>query len=460
MTEDIDIALDLDQVSRLYPRDISDAPSAILREMLLPSWLLSVPGPTSFFALRDISLRLRKGQKLGVIGTHRSGKTSLAGIASGVLRPTGGSVTAPGSRLLISRPTAGFKPTLTSLENLRLRARLAGLHGELLDAVLNRTLSHCGMDYAEAQTPMGNLSPHLVKQLGLTLLLGLPADILVVDEISSAGAGDARWVTRGLLQEKIDSSTALVISSDFNFIQEVAEESALLHHGRLYGPFSVEQAIEHFNKLPEEDFTPATITTEYDPLTPPKASDFSSGKIIIGSSNDSAFDELNGTSLDEDAQEEGPAKSKLEIKKLWTPIAELIKISVDGDSYSHTKYSLIRNTSDTLNLELVLLFKKDCTLSDFTFCLHPEFGEELAQTRVPLSQKVFLDRTVYTFNLNLEIPDIPANSYGLSVTPVEAGNKEALKDRIKVLKFGIGGKRTEHPMIKMRVSDLIIESKT
>ncbi len=252
MTSETDIVLELDQVSRLYPRDISDTPSAILREMLLPRRLLNKPGPGSFFALSDITLRLRKGQKLGVIGAHRSGKTSLAGIASGILLPTSGNVSAQGTRLLISRPTAGFKPTLTLIENLRLRASLAGLRSELLDAVLDRTLSRCGVDGVDAQIPIGNLSPYVVKQLGLTLLLELPADILVVDEISSAGVGDARWRTRVLLQEKIDASTALVISSDFSFIREVVEEAVLLHHGKVSGPFSVESALDYYSRLPDE----------------------------------------------------------------------------------------------------------------------------------------------------------------------------------------------------------------
>lgn len=317
MTGATDIALELDKVSRLYPRDISDTPSAILREMLLPRRLLNTPGSDSFFALRDITLRLRKGQKLGVIGAHRSGKSTLAGIASGLLLPTSGSVSAQGTRLLISRPTAGIKPTLTSVENLRLRASLAGLHGEQIDAVLDRTLSRCGLDGADARIPMGNLSPYVVKQIGLTMLLELPADIVVVDEISGAGIGDARWQTRGLLKEKIGASTALVISSDFRFIQEVVEEAVLLHHGMLYGPFSIEKAIDFFNELPEEDFTTETGTASYDPSAPPRSLGQSARAFINGSSNSDAFDGLSGSdSPNKDEQEDYDVKGKPEIKKV------------------------------------------------------------------------------------------------------------------------------------------------
>lgn len=452
-----DIVLNLDQVSRLYPRDISDAPSAVLREMLLPRRLLAATGADSFFALRNVSLRLHAGQKLGVIGAHRSGKSSLAGIASGVLLPTSGNVMAQGSRLLISRPTAGFRPTLTSLENLRLRASLAGLHGEKLDAVLDKTLSLSGLDYAEAMRPMGNLSPYIVKQLGLLLLLKLPADILIVDEISSVGVGDARWQTRGLLQERIGTSTALVISSDYSFIQEVTEEAVLLHHGRLYGPFSVGQAIEHFNELPEEGFALATDLVDYDPLIPPKSLAPPAGVYIKASLDGDAFDGPFGVSLNgEDDQEDFPMKGKSEIKKMWSPVAKLVKISVDGAPYSHTRYSLIQNAHDTLNLELTLLFKKNCIVSHLAFCLHPEFGEELAHTQVSLHPQSFLDGSTCTINLAIEIPKIPKNSYGLSITPIENGVPEALKDRMKILKFGLCGKRTEHDKMTMKILNLLI----
>lgn len=459
MTGGADIVLELDQVSRLFPRDISDTPSAVLREMLLPRKLLNTPRSDSVFVLRGVSIRLRKGQKLGVIGAHRSGRTTLAGIASGILQPTSGSVLAQGSRLLISRPTAGFKPTLTSIENLRLRASLAGLHGERLDAVLNRTLSRCGVDIADARIPMGNLSSYVVKQLALTLLLEIPADILVVDEVSNAGIGDARWQTRGGLQEKIGASTALVVSSDFSFMQEVAEEAVLLHRGKLYGPFGVEKAIDHFNELPEEGYTPEADMALYDPFTPPRSSDKSASTFINGSSNGDAFDGFSGSGLtDEDDQEDFAVQGKSEIKKMWSPVAELVKISVDGVPYSHAKLSLIRNPFDVLNFELTLLFKKSCVVSGFTFCLHPEFGEELALTKVPLPQTRFLEKFTSTLSLSIEIPDIPKNSYGLSITPIEDGRREALKDRMKVLKFGISGKAADHNAMAMKISNLLINT--
>jgi teichoic acid transport system ATP-binding protein len=439
MTGETDIVLELDQVSRLYPRDISDTPSAILREMLLPRRLLNKPGPGSFFALSDITLRLRKGQKLGVIGAHRSGKTSLAGVASGILLPTSGSVSAQGTRLLISRPTAGFKPTLTLIENLRLRASLAGLRSELLDAVLDRTLSRCGVDGADARIPIGNFSPYVVKQLGLTLLLELPADILVVDEISSAGVGDARWLTRGLLQEKIDASTALVISSDFSFIREVAEDAVLLHHGRLYGPFGIEEAIDHFNELPLEDVLCGLPDSAHDPQTPPTIASQPHSSPSADQSLDDDPDpyDHSGSEADDESSSSMTRTSKSRNRLSW----DVLGITVDGNEYRHSQLSLIRRPGDKLSVSIEMTSLRSQKFGGGRFSLFGGnsglevgvFCYELEELEVHTNQRHIL-------SFDLTIQDWHEDYYGLAFCPTHGSAYLLPKHRIKILIFGVGEK--------------------
>lgn len=432
MTDETEIVLALDQVSRLYPRDISDTPSAILREMLLPRRLLNTPGPDSFFALRDVSLRLRKGQKLGVIGAHRSGKTSLAGIASGVLQPTSGNVSAHGSRLLISRPTAGFKPTLTSIENLRLRASLAGLHGKRLDAVLDRTLSRCGVDGADARIPMGNLSPYVVKQLGLTLLLELPADILVVDEISSAGIGDARWLTRGLLHEKIDASTALVISSDFSFIQEVVEEAVLLHQGKLYGPFSVENALDYYSRLPDESVPFGDIA------------------------NDPSIEEDHDSygEVDDDGIKLQQRKSKFFHPPTW----KVLRIDIDGSEFKHTHYSLIRHPGESVNVEVEMISSCKQIYSGGVFVLHGgSSGLEVGHYFIKAADMWIEAQQKYLLRFTLRIPDWQEDFYGLTFCPQDQERNFPLDYRMKILILGVAQKHSRVTSRELEIHNYSLE---
>lgn len=456
MQENTDTLLHLDQVSRLYPRDISDTPSAILREMFLPQRARQDPTPESFFALRDINLRLRKGQKLGVIGTHRSGKSTLASIASGVLEPTSGQVAAYGSRLLIGRPTAGFKPTLTALENLRFRATLAGLHGEWLSAAIDKTLSRCGLSYSDARTPMGNLSPHIVKQLGVALLLEIPSDILIIDEVSSAGIGDARWTTRNNLQEKIESSTTLVISSDFNFIQEVAEDAVLLHHGRLYGPFGVEQAIDHFNQLPDEDIFSNLEEALYDPLCPPSQSGQSYGHLATGHPTGNTLTPYEDVEEDDEDAEPKPKKSLQHNNPPW----KILHIEVDGEGFRHAHFSLIRapGTSIAVSIEMVALRQQ--TFTGGIFVLHGissglEVGSyflESPATTIDANQK-------NTLRFDLVIPDWQEDAYGLSFCPQYRGKHFPLEHRMKVLIVGVGRKHPHPKARQLKISNSSFDRK-
>lgn len=452
MQENTDTILHLDLVSRLYPRDISDTPSAILREMFLPQRARQDPTPELFFALRDINLRLRKGQKLGVIGTHRSGKSTLAGIASGVLEPTSGHVTAYGSRLLIGRPTAGFKPTLTTLENLRLRGTLAGLHGETLNAAIDKTLSRCGLSHSDAQKPMGNQSAHIVKQLGLTLLLEIPAEILVIDELTSAGIGDARWETRGFLQEKIESSTALVISSDFSFIQDIAEEAVLLHHGRLYGPFGVEKAIDLFNQLPEEDAISGQPDALYDPLQPPTISSHSLNSDSSAQPIDDdpdPYDHIENDIGDEVKQPEIRGR-----QQNTAPPWKALNIKVDGEDYRHSQFSLMRRPGTLITVTVEMIALRKHRFDGGLFVLHGgnsglevgNFFYDSPEIPIDINHK-------RTLSFDLMIPDLNEAFYGLTFCPRHKGKHFPQEHRIKILIFGIGQKHSRREILSLEINN-------
>ena len=448
-------ALYMDRVSRLYPVDIGDTPSSMLREMFLPRSMLNKARSDSFFALQEVTIELQKGQKLGVIGTHRSGKSTLAGLAAGVLAPTGGDVTINAPSVLLNRPTAGFKPTLTLVENLRIRLALMGFHGSLQGELLERTFARCGISLAEAGRPTGNLSPYIVKQVAMTLLLCFPAEMIVVDGLTSAGIGDARWETRGYLKERIEASAALVVSADFGFIQQVTEEAVLLHQGRLYGPFSVEQAIDHFSRLPEEDVIIDPLAYHYDPFRPPVISSGSKAVAVTGTDyDDSDIDEL-----DHDEHEDESAllrKAKSDLKSSWGPLARVVQIHVDGEEYSHSQLSLIRNVADVLSIEIGIVFTRNAELSHFKICLHPESGNEIGCTKLVPDKDQFDGTLEYYLSFDLEVPDVPVNSYGVSITPVEQHCRPALKDRQKVLKYAICGEKESDDGILLQISKVRI----
>ena len=440
--EQADTVLSLLNVSRVYPRDISDTPSAMLREMFLPRTLLKHAGPEEFFALRGINLELKKGQKLGVIGAHRSGKTTLAGVVSGVLLPTDGRVIAHGSRLLISRPTAGFKPTLTVFENLAFRATLTGLCGRDLIEIIDITLSRCGVSHAESKTPIGNLSPYIVKQLGMTLLLEMPADILIIDELSGAGAGGARWETRGRLQERIELGTALILSEDTSFLEDVTNELVLLYGGRLYGPFEITEAIELFNQLPEEDSVLRNEICDYDPLTPPSTKSESHGDAsmalqldddLIISDHSEQENEIEGEETREYNQKSGQKRKK----NAYLPW-EILKIKVDGEEFKHSQSSLLRWQDSTINVCVEMTAIWEHEFSGGIFLLHGgNSGLNVAHAVFKCPNVLVRANEKAILKFDFKVTNSREYFYGVSFYPVFNIIQTSKENRIKILIFGV-----------------------
>lgn len=234
--------LKLHGVGRGFPEDVGESAAAIWREMLLPRRWLPRAGAHGRPALEGVDLVVPAGQCIGVLGAHRSGKSTLAAIAAGVLAPTAGRVMRPRRCVLVARPTAGFKPGLTVRENLKLLGMLHGLAGEPLTHLLDEVLARAGVSRPQAEAATGNLSPHVVRPLALGLLIALPADLLVVDGVSAAGAGDTRRAMHGQLRERLSRGTSLVLSADALFLRAVASRIHLLDGGHLAGPLGVDEA--------------------------------------------------------------------------------------------------------------------------------------------------------------------------------------------------------------------------
>jgi ABC-type polysaccharide/polyol phosphate transport system ATPase subunit len=450
--------LQFEQVSRSFPRDFSDTPSAILREMLLPRRLLRNPGPESFLALRDINLSLHNGQKMGVIGSHRSGKSTLAGIASGMLHPTHGRVTASASRLLISRPTAGFKPALSLRENLAFRATLGGLVGDALAAAIDRVLEGNLISGTAAESSLGNFSPYLIRQLGMELLLEVPAEILVIDELVSAGTGDARWTTRAALLERIAKATALLVSTDLEFLREATEESMVLHQGRLYGPFSTQLAFEYYLRLPEEHgqdlveslghvSTPIALGTPYEDRE--RAALTQEAEDVL---------QFHAASPSDILPQDGEAFQRRTLKQSLGPVVIAQNIVVDGEKHDRSKLLLLRHPGEVLNIAVEVLPKKNFVCGGVGLTLYSGNGMEVGTAIRTVSAVQLLQGTPSRIRFQLRIPDLPRYHYGLAMHLVEEGGATNPMGQIKLIVFGLQSDTLRESSLNLDVVSHSIES--
>ncbi|MCB1886626.1 MAG: hypothetical protein KDH20_03365 [Rhodocyclaceae bacterium] len=459
MMERPDIVLELDQVGRAFPRDVSDIPSAILREMLWPRSLLNRARPDTFPALQGISLQLQAGEKLGVIGGHRSGKSILAGIASGVFAPTQGRVTARGSRLLFGRPVAGFKLSLSLRENLAIRGALAGLSGEGLLKAVGSVLQENRIESGVADSPLGNLSPYLIRKLGMEMLLQIPADILVIDELVSAGAGDARWATRAALVDRLSRSTALIVSTNFEFLKEVAEQSMVLHQGRLYGPFQTGLAIEYYlgRSAPSgADSGGNSVPDLYsDQINSPDGEAEETLADMEAEPGEGQYPPEDPGLSDQD----GEAFQRRSAKQALLPLVVATRIFVDGEEYERARLRLLRRPGEVLHVLVELLPRESFVCTGVSLSLHSGTGMEVGHGQSKVRAVALRRGTPGKLAFQVRIPDLPRNHYGLAMELVKEGGAGNFPGPpTKLVVFGLLTERPREAGMNLDCSCLTIES--
>lgn len=149
-------------------------------------------------ALRNISLKLTDGDKVGLIGHNGSGKTTLLRLMAGILEPSSGIIRRKGKISCLINPSAGLNPEATGLENIFLRSYLLGMTHQDVKKKLTQII-----DFADLgkfiDLPMRTYSSGMVSRLSYSITTAIEPDILLVDE--GIGAGDANF------QEKIKKNT-------------------------------------------------------------------------------------------------------------------------------------------------------------------------------------------------------------------------------------------------------------
>ena len=192
-------------------------------------------GPTEpeepFWALKDISFTLKKGESLGIIGANGAGKTTLLKLLAGIYPPTTGSVKYGGSILLLLQLGLGFHAEFTGEENVFLAMAFLGLGGKQVKPMLDHIFEFSGLqDFRDV--PLKKYSQGMVGRLAFTISSSVDSDILVLDEVFSAG--DMHWTAKGLarLEERMASSKGLVIVSHaMAQVRAYCNKVILLHKG-------------------------------------------------------------------------------------------------------------------------------------------------------------------------------------------------------------------------------------
>lgn len=196
-----------------------------------------------FWALRNVSFTINKGDRVAIIGYNGAGKSTILKIIAGVLKPTEGSVKTYGRIVPLLELGAGFDPQYTGAENIYLYGAILGYRREFIDRKYDKIVKFSELgDFINV--PVKNYSSGMKARLGFSIATVVEPEILILDEVLSVG--DAKFKKKSLKKvNKMMSSgvTVLFVSHSMSQIRKVCNKAIILEHGELKFYGDLEEAI-------------------------------------------------------------------------------------------------------------------------------------------------------------------------------------------------------------------------
>ena len=204
-----------------------------------------------FYALKNVSLTVNKGEAVALIGANGSGKSTLLKCIAGVLYPTVGSIEVRGSIAPLIELGAGFDMDLTARENIYLNGAVFGHDRAFMDKHFKSIV-----DFAELwefiDVPVKNFSSGMVARLGFSIATEVHADILVVDEILSVGDYRFQEKCKERMNDMLKGGTTLIfVSHSEEQVKTLCQKAVWLDHGNKMCFLPVEEAFKMYRSANE-----------------------------------------------------------------------------------------------------------------------------------------------------------------------------------------------------------------
>lgn len=232
-----DVLIDARHVSKKFCRNLQRAlwygVRDIAREMVgLRAQDVSLRDD-EFWALRDISFELKRGESLGILGQNGAGKSTLLKLLIGRLKPTEGRIGTRGRMAAITELGLGFNPVLSGRENIYLNAAMLGMQRAETNRVIDKIIEFAGIgDFLDA--PVQTYSTGMRARLGYSVAAHLRPDVLLIDEVLAVGDLAFRRKCMRHIQEYLaDGGSLLFVSHDLFSVQNVCSRVIVLQRGRV-----------------------------------------------------------------------------------------------------------------------------------------------------------------------------------------------------------------------------------
>lgn len=280
--EEAEKIISVDQVSKVYR--LYDKPIDRLLESIS---LRKKSYHKDFYALRDISFSVGRGEAVGIIGTNGSGKSTMLKIITGVLSATTGKVESRGSICALLELGAGFNQDYTGIENIYMNGTMMGFSKAEMDEKLPAILEFADIGDFVYQ-PVKSYSSGMFVRLAFALYISIDPEVLIVDEALSVGDVFFQAKCYHRMDElKRKGTTILMVTHDLGSVMKYCDRVVLFHKGEKVGEGLPGQMVDKYKKiLAGKD---------------PHAEQFMEEQNFLGNVDEEAVDTADSTETNENA---------------------------------------------------------------------------------------------------------------------------------------------------------------
>lgn len=186
-----------------------------------------------FWALKDVSFQLNKGERLGILGLNGAGKSTLLKVIAGVLKATEGSVSIKGKVVPLLELGAGFDSQYTGAENIYLYGAVLGYSKDFIRQKFDEIVEFSELGKF-IDVPIKNYSSGMKARLGFSIATIVEPEILILDEVLSVGDAKFRKKSEKRIKAMFESGvTVLFVSHSLEQVKRLCDRAIILEHGKI-----------------------------------------------------------------------------------------------------------------------------------------------------------------------------------------------------------------------------------
>jgi len=213
-----------------------------------------------FWALRDVSFTISRGETMGIIGRNGAGKSSLLKIIAGIIEPDAGSIwRAPVTTTILSFG-AGFEQRLTGRQNIMLNGLQLGMSKDYVHSRMDQIVELADIGRFIDQ-PVKTYSTGMKARLGFSIALFIETDVLLIDEALATGDEMFRKNASELIKEKIRSDlTVVLVSHSMLLVKELCNRVIQIESGQSLPELELDHTIDRFRQTAHKPTAPVVQT--------------------------------------------------------------------------------------------------------------------------------------------------------------------------------------------------------